>query len=451
MANYISIPSSLEGFINTSTRAVTTTTDRPMYLLEGSLAQDAERICPHCGSKVHIHDHHDTRLSHLPFGGILTTVSFSYDRYKCPQCSRYVYQDIPFKAQHHRITVEMEEYTGDLLAYGLTIKEVVMITGLGKNTVKDIDLQRLKDKYTTDGIHLKKPERQARFLGIDEFSLHEGHRYAVVIIDLETGHVLWLGHGKRKQVVFDFIDHVGEEWMDGVEAVASDMNGTFQQAFEERCPHIQQVFDHFHICKNFNDKVVAEVRKDEQRRLIAEGNTEAAKKLKRTKYILSASRRTLEKMDAEADKPVADKESLFRKPEEKKRKKGQLEKYQQLLDENELLFVMDLVKEKLEDAYTLDDEIKMSKEINEIIEICEETENKHFLWFSNMLLNHYEGIIAHATYRISSGKVEGINTKIKEIRRRSYGINDDDYFFLKIIDASRRDTSSLSKSPRIQD
>ena len=94
------------------------------------------------------------------------------------------------------------------------------------------------------------------------------------IIDLETGHILWVQEGKKKQVVYDFIDHVGLKWMDGVEAVACDMNSDFQEAFEEKCPHIQPVFDHFHIIKNFNDKVISQVRKDEQKRLLAEGDKE---------------------------------------------------------------------------------------------------------------------------------------------------------------------------------
>lgn len=54
--------------------------------------------------------------------------------------------------------------------------------------------------------------------------------------------------------------------MDGVEAVACDMNSDFQEAFEEKCRHIQVVFDYFQIVKNFNDRVVGEVREDEQKR-----------------------------------------------------------------------------------------------------------------------------------------------------------------------------------------
>ena len=80
----------------------------------------------------------------------------------------------------------------------------------------------------------------------------------------------------------------------------------------------------------------------------------------------------------------------------------------------------------------------MAKEISEIMDICKATGNKHLCWFKRLLDNHFEGIIAHATYDISAGKIEGINNKIKTIRRQGYGYPDDDYFFLKLFDASRK-------------
>ncbi|MSU06619.1 hypothetical protein FYJ80_07500 [Spirochaetales bacterium NM-380-WT-3C1] len=62
----------------------------------------------------------------------------------------------------------------DLLELGLTNKIVSELTGLGKNTVKDIDTERFLKKYTAAGKHLKKPDRQAKYLGVDEFLLHRG-------------------------------------------------------------------------------------------------------------------------------------------------------------------------------------------------------------------------------------------------------------------------------------
>ena len=85
--------------------------------------------------------------------------------------------------------------------------------------------------------------------------------------------------------------------MEHVKVVTCDMNSDVQEAFEERCDWIQPVFNYFHIVKNFNDKVVSEVRKDEQRRLCEEGNAEAARALKKTLYIMMSNRSTLQKKD----------------------------------------------------------------------------------------------------------------------------------------------------------
>ena len=91
----------------------------------------------------------------------------------------------------------------------------------------------------------------------------------------------------------------------------------------------------------------------------------------------------------------------------------------------------------------------MSDQIKEIIDLCRATGNTHFIWFARLLENHLSGIIAHATFRISSGKIEGINNKIKTLRRQGYGYPDDDYFFLKIVDASRKPYIRNPESHRI--
>ena len=117
-------------------------------------------------------------------------------------------------------------------------------------------------------------------------------------------------------------------------------------------------------------------------------------------------------------------------------KGGRRAKYQRLIQENELLFTVDLVKDMLDQAYRCTSETDMIDQICEIIETCWETENPHFIWFGNMLNSHLPGIVAHAYLPISSGKMEGINNKIKTIRRQAYGYADEDYFFLKAMDSS---------------
>ena len=147
---------------------------------------------------------------------------------------------LSFRVSHSRLGPQdhrpLHSFARGLLALVMTNKNVSELTGLGKNTVKEIDKERLLEMYTADGRHLKKPERQAKYLGVDEFLLYKGHEYATIIIDLETEHVLWLAYGKKKKALYDFIKFVGDEWMDGVEAFATDMNSDYQDVFEDRCP-----------------------------------------------------------------------------------------------------------------------------------------------------------------------------------------------------------------------
>ncbi len=111
-------------------------------------------------------------------------------------------------------------------------------------------------------------------------------------------------------------------------------------------------------------------------------------------------------------------------------------RYDEIFSENKLLFTTDIVKEALASAYKQPTWQEMAKKIVFIIDLCKGTKNKNFERFAKLLDSHFEGIIAYGEYRLISGKIEGINNKIKTIRRQAYGFRDDDYFFLKIIDSS---------------
>ena len=454
---FLVLPSQMEGFVQTGapevaletvdfgTRGKPCPTVVAVRTVPGALVapEAAPMVCLHCGGQMERHGVETTTLWHLPQGMGRTKVEVSRQRWACAGCGRTRIDAAPFKAAGHRCTVPLLNFVRDLLALGQTLKAVSLMTGLHKNVVKEIDRARLQELYTEAGeggeMRLKRPGRQARYLGVDEFKLHDGHRYATVIIDLETGHVLWLAHTKKKQVVRDFCDFVGAEWMSGVVAVACDMNADFEAAFLERCPHLAIVYDRFHLVKNFNEKVISAVRKDEQARLREEGDEEAARALKGSKYILmtNASTRLGKDRDARAGKVVARGNALFGKGEARQRG-GNRRRYEELVGRNELLAACDIVKELLSKAYGYRQEKRMRDAMEQVVSVCRGTGNRHFEWFARLVENHMDGIVAHARHQISSGKVEGTNGMIKALRRTGYGYPDDEYFFLKIFDASRR-------------
>ena len=311
------------------------------------------------------------------------------------------------------------------------------MTGVDRHIIKSIDKCRLEEKFMDGGV-LRKPEYQTKHLGIDEFSLHKGHSYAVQFMDLERGHVLFVIKGKTKDVVYKFIEHVGLTWMAGVEAVFCDMNADFPRAFLEKCPHLEIVYDRFHLVKNFNTMVLTEVRKDVQRELQKNNDPEAAKALKGSKYIILSNRSTLQELDRKAKERRSNNTKAGEDVPEVEKKKSLEERYDEIIALNELFFMGDYLKNMLTVAYQQTDRDVMEADIREIIAVCHATENKHFLRFAGLLERHLSGITSHAVYPGTSGKVEGMNNKIKTIRRRSYGLSDTAFFFLKIMDASRR-------------
>lgn len=437
------LPRAKKRLIDVGTSSKKKKEERTEWVIKGRVnsLDGAELFCPKCHCAMVKNGTCDVRLAHLPIGADYQSLAVSRQRYVCPACGASLDQGIPFKAKGHMMTEQLRAFAESLLAAGLSLKEVSIATGLHKDVVKGIDLARLSSLYveTREGRKaLKGPDRATRLLGVDEFLLHRRHRFATIFVDLETGAVLYLAYGKKKRCVSDFIKWMGEERMGRIEAVACDMNSDYEEEFRDRCPGIAVVFDRFHVVKNFNDKVISEVRKDEERRLRSEGKIGEAAILKGSKYILMMSSEARKAApDAGKSAGAGGDEGLFG-PKEAKPKGDAESRYWEIVESNELLFVCDYVKEALKEAYDSRDESDMEGIIAAIVETCLGTGNKHFEWFAKMLVSHIDGILAHASFPISTGKVEGLNQMTKTLRRRSYGFRDDEYFFLKIIDASRR-------------
>ena len=454
--DYLMFPSHLTGFHQESVEEVPIRDVRPFhsmrksklsentfkraYILRGKLDQLDHPVCSCCGRRMYKNQTYHTKIKHIPFQACQTIIECDKYQWRCNLCGKTITPDVAFKADDSMITKELEQLIIRYLSMDeFTLTDTAIITGVNINTIKKIDLKRLKGLYADENGKLKKPAAYARYLAIDEFKLHNGHKYATHIIDLITGAVLFIRAGKTKAVVEEFMELVGDDWMHHVEAVAMDMNSDFQEAFKAKCGWIQIVYDHFHIVKNFNEKVIAEVRKEEQIRLKKEGLVEEATVLKGSRKILCASRESLQKHDQEArEGKVCRKGSAIFGTTDYRHTHDDFERrYDDIINSNKLLFTCDLIKQAMQEAYASANQATMIEKFTDIIDWCRGTKNEHFLWFARLIENHFDGIVGYGLCPISSGKIEGINAHIKVIRRKAYGLPDDEYFFLKIMDASR--------------
>lgn len=426
----------------------------PNFIIHGELKEREFDHCPFCHSRrIHLNGRRTTRLKHLSIGKSLVQVEVSYRRWECQGCRRSFRNRIPFKARHHRITSVFAKQIEHFLTIGQTATQCSRELHYNRTTIQDIDKRRIR--RLAKGM---KPTHQSRFLCVDEFLLHKGHEYATVVIDYETGESLFCTQGNTYGQMIEFFRFVGYDFMDKVVAVSMDMNASYAKAFRDICPHIRIVYDGFHIIKNYNDMVLTEIRRAEQRRLQdgieqarLDGDTALCKELRQeyltfkgSRYLILSNRKTLEMKDSlasEHNRVLYDRyvRRGLKLPIGKHYWPARsCERLKTVLQSNEKLQVSYELGEMLKQSLSCRDPVVFKTDLKRWVGIARGTGYPELERFSNLIERHFVGICNRTLYPLSNGPIEGTNLLIKNIRRQSYGIRDDDYFFLRIWEGTRK-------------
>lgn len=451
---------SLPQFIETADPTYRTYRKTHITTLHGRIESEVPTRCRSCGGLLHIHQNHTVKLKHIAVGRDLMELIVTYTRYICSDCRQMVSQEIPFKQPHHFMTkLYFRQIMGHLSEGSTPIQHVSKILHTNKHLVRTLDKQRLQ---TAAGD--MRPTHQSRFIGVDEFSLHKHHRYATIVIDLETGESLFVEAGNSEMQLHHFFDFVGREFMRGVKAISMDMNAQYDAAIRNRYPHIKVVFDPFHIVKNYNDRVISELRKREQRRLRNDidrakrvGNVETAKALvkeyklyKHSRFVLLSNLKTLKAKDAAAKEHNQHLATEFEckglsiPAGERKWSTTNERRLQDVLSINSDLQTTYVLLEMLKLSFTCRDPKVFTQDLEHWLAVARKTGLQELNGFCKMVEKRLQGIVNHAIYPISNGPLEGTNNLIKTIRRQAYGYRDQEYFFLKIWEATRRNPKERS-------
>ena len=124
-----------------------------------------------------------------------------------------------------------------------------------------------------------------RRIGIDEIAYRKGHRYLVVVVDHDTGRIVWAGEGRNKDTLGKFFDLLGEKRCSKIEIVSADAAEWISTVVEERCPQAKRCMDPFHVVAWATEAVDA-VRRQAVSDLRHSGKGQAAKELKGTRWAL---------------------------------------------------------------------------------------------------------------------------------------------------------------------
>ena len=164
----------------------------------------------------------------------------------------------------------------------MPLSDVANFVGVSWDTVKIYDKLQLKNFF--DQIDLS----HARNLAIDEFSLHKGHRYATVVMDIENRPVLWICKGKTRKAIQPFFELLRQKGcINNIRSISCDMNAAYARLFKEEMPDVTIVYDLFHVMKNFTE-VLKEARKRCTKALAnsKELNGESIKDLRKAEWVL---------------------------------------------------------------------------------------------------------------------------------------------------------------------
>jgi transposase len=353
--------------------------------------------CPVCGSgEVTAHGTETRLFRSVPIGGKATHVLFAIPRVECHSCHLTRQVQVDFADPRRRYTHAFERYALELSRF-TTIQDAARHLGVGWDTVKDIQ-KRFLEK------HFAKPKlKDLRRLAIDEIAVGKGHRYLTIVLDLESGAVVFVGDGKGAAALEPFWRRLRPSGAQ-IEAVAIDMSTAYIQAVQENLSEAVIVFDHFHVIKLFNDKLSVFRR---------ELHREATDRLH--KNVLKGTRWLLLKNPDNLD-PTRD----------------ERERLEEALRINQPLATAYYMKEDLRQIWDQPDKATAKRVLDDWIKRAERSGIKILQQMAATLGAHKSGILAHYDYPISTGPLEGTNNKIKTMQRQAYGFRDPEFFKLKI-------------------
>ena len=222
-----------------------------------------------------------------------------------------------------------------------------------------------------------------------------------VVIDMKTSAVIYTEKGKKAESLNGFWKRK-KRCKKQIEAVATDMGQAYLSSVKQHAPNTRLVIDRFHVVKRFNEKLT-DFRRELQNTITDKNQ---AQYLKNTRWLLVSNP---DKLD----------------------ERGQ-EKLALALEANQPLATVYYLKEKLRMLWNQSSKKEGESWLESWIDEAKQSGILMLEKFTKTLKKHKDGILAFYDERMSSGRVEGVNNRIKTLNKIAYGYRDWDFFELKI-------------------
>lgn len=352
--------------------------------------------CHACGRAARrIHSPTRKFVRDLDFGGNRMLLQIEHRKVFCKPCRKVRVERLDFVDVHQRVTLRLGAYAAELCRLGLSVDAVARHLDLDPKTVKAFDKAALQREFgTTNYEGIKR-------LAIDEIAVKKGHQYMTVVLDYDTGRVVWMGEGRQIVTLDSFFEHMPADIRSGIQAVAIDMWDPYIASIKKWCPQAAIVFDLFHVVKAFN-KVIDDIRNEEYRKADASGR----ETLKGSKYLFLKNWGNLHR--------------------------GQRARLKEILAINQRLTTVYWLKDFLAHIWHYHIPGWAEGALAEWCTVAREDGHPALRRFARTLERYRYGIVNHCRHPIHTSKIEGVNNKIKVVKRIAYGFHDLEYFALKV-------------------
>jgi transposase len=363
----------------------------------------AVAICPECDAlSSKVHDYPNQRMVHdRPIGGSPVVLVYDSRRFECEECGHKFIETISD-------VVGSCSYTYGLMAELADARKKQAIATLaetyhlGYKLVESIILKAGRAKLE------KRKEKPLPIvhLGIDEISLHKGQgNYVLVLTDLQRRIVLDILADRHKQSLIAFLKQPPQGLdLSSLDTVAIDLWSQYREAVQEVYPTVDIVADRFHVVQNLHE-AIHQIRRDLQAQ--AHNDTEK-KNLKGLRYLLLKNKENLSETDQE--------------------------RLQVLAQTQPQLYHLWQLRQDLHDWYeeqTTPETALLTLDL--WLQQAQALALPPLDKFCQTLTNWKDQIVSFFNHRITSGFVEGMNSKIKLLKRIAFGIPNFQHFRLRIL------------------
>jgi transposase len=352
--------------------------------------------CPRCGSKDVVRKGSKMRLFlGTPIGRRQMYFETEIPRVRCDRCEITRQVRIPFAEQMRRHTRQFERFALEL-AQITTTQLAAEHLGVSWDTVRDIEVRSLNRKYRKPRLkHLKR-------IAIDEIYLGKGMKYLTVVLDLDSGAIVFIGRGKGADSLLPFWKRL-QGSRAKIRAVAADMSHAYALAVRKHLPRAVLVNDRFHVIKLYNE-MLTKLRRE----LYQEATTFQRKVLKGVRWLL------LKRMDNLDDS------------------KGEPRRLLRALKLNEALATAYYMKDDLNQFWEQPDKRTAATFLDSWLKDAWDSGIRLLITFANTLAAHRPGLLAWYDHPISTGPLEAVNNKIRLLNRQAFGYRDHEFFTLKL-------------------